>query len=190
MNPAMQYLITHTYFHHNYKVSTPDKQHLFHVVNSSFRPRKPDLTFHQGPDSHGPIAGICKFRHFSSDCEAGLGSPDQPSKVDWVHLHKHDKMRQWWFRMKMDESKKKKTFTWKRVHLRNTWKHELVEESTQNVVAILSPSEVFKKTDQMDIFSDFGPHFNLSVLISGLAVLEKVRRLEASDSGAPGGGGC
>lgn len=202
MNPAVQYLITHSFWRHDYDVSTPTKQHLYHINNSSFTPGKPDLTFHRSSDANGPIVGVCKFRHFSSDCEIGVGSPERPGKMNWEYLHKQGfTKRIYWFRMQMDDGSKK-TFTWKRTHSLGSGyeNHKLVEESSQTVVAVFSSGSVFSKTTgHLDIYWNLGSRFNLMALISGIALVEKVRRAKnsasASSSGgagaaAAGGGGC
>ena len=203
MNSAGQYLITHSFWRHNYDVSTPNKTHLFHVANSSFTPGKPDLTFHRSPDSNGSIAGVCKFRHFSSDCEIGLGDPERPNRMDWEYLHKQGfTKRVYWFRMQLDDGTKK-TFTWKRTHSLGSGSenHKLVEETSQTVVAVFSSGGIFSKTTgYLDVYSDLGPRFILMVIISGIAMIEKGRRARQSSAaagasaggggGGGGGGGC
>ncbi|KAJ5457211.1 hypothetical protein N7530_012485 [Penicillium desertorum] len=198
MNPAAQYLITHSFWRHNYDVSTTNKTRLFHVANSSFMPGKPDLTFHRSPDANGPIAGVCKFRHFSSDCEIGLGDPERPNRMDWEYLHKQGFMkRTYWFRMQLDDGTKQ-TFTWKRTHSLGSGSenHKLVEETSQTVVAVFSCGSISSKTTgYLDIYSNLGPRFSLMALISGIALIEKGRRtnqttaLSGASAGGGGGGG-
>ncbi|CAG7934795.1 unnamed protein product [Penicillium nalgiovense] len=192
MDPVAQYLITHSFWRHNYDVSTTNKTHLFHVANSSFTPGKADLTFHRSPDSNGPIAGVCKFRHFSSDCEIGLGDSAQPNRMDWEYLHKQGFMKRiYWFRMQLDDGTKQ-TFTWKRTHSLGSGSenHKLVEETSQTVVAVFSSGGIFSKTTgYLDIYSNLGPRFSLMALISGIALIEKGRRARQASGGAASGGG-
>ncbi|KAJ5177405.1 uncharacterized protein N7500_000104 [Penicillium coprophilum] len=193
MNPAAQYLITHSFWRHHYDVSTIDKTHLFHVANSSFTPGKPDLTFHRSSDSNGPVVGVCKFRHFSSDCEIGLGDPERPNKMDWEYLHKQGfTKRIYWFRMQLEDGTKQ-NFTWKRTHSLGTgWEnHKLVEDTSQTVVAVFSSGGIFSKTTgYLDIYLPLGPQFYLMALISGIAVVEKVRRAKQSAQSGGGGAAC
>ncbi|KAJ5496284.1 hypothetical protein N7463_008271 [Penicillium fimorum] len=191
MNPAAQYLITqtHSFWHHHYNVSTEENTHLFHVVNSSH------LTFHRSADSNGPIAGMCKFRHFSSDCKIGLSDPEQPSKINWEYLHKQGFIkRTYWFRIQLEDGTKQ-TYTWKRTHSLGTGseKYKLVEETSLTVVAVFSSSDraFSQTTGHLDIYLPLGPRLNLIVLISGLAVVEGERRLTRTTQGggAAGGGG-
>lgn len=197
MNPAAQYLITHSFWHHHYDVSTINKTPLFHVANSAYTPGKPDLTFHRSTDSNGPIVGVCKFRHFSSDSEIGLGDPERPNKMDWGTLHKKGFMKHiYWFRIKLDNGTNQ-TFTWKRTHSLGSGhvNHKLVEDTSQTVVAVFSSGGIFSKTTgYLDIYPNLGPRFNLMALISGIALVEKVRRGKQSSAGAGaaggGGSGC
>ncbi|KAJ5606863.1 hypothetical protein N7537_003482 [Penicillium hordei] len=199
MNPTAQYLITHSFWRHNYDVRTTNKTHLYHIANSSFTPGKPDLTFYRSPDSNGPIVGVCKFRHFSSDCEIGVGDPERPNKMNWEYLHKQGfTKRVYWFRMELDDGTKR-TFTWKRTHSLGSGfeNHKLVEETSQTVVAVFSSGGIFSKTTgYLDIYSNLGQRFYLMVLISGIALVEKIRRAKQSSAGAGaagaagGGGGC
>ncbi|CAG7917329.1 unnamed protein product [Penicillium olsonii] len=201
MNPTAQYIITHSFWRHHYDVSTPNKTHLFHVANSSLTPGKPDLTFHASADNNGPIAGVCKFRHFSSDSEIGLGNPSSPGRMEWECLHKQGfTKRQYWFRMHLDHGKKQ-TFTWKRTHSLGSGyeNYKLVEEGSNNVVAVFSSGSVFSKTTgSLEIYWNLGQRFYLMTLMSGLTVVERARRAKASAAStggaaggaAAGGGGC
>ncbi|KAJ5927533.1 hypothetical protein N7516_009306 [Penicillium verrucosum] len=195
MNPVAQYLINHNSKSENYDVSTTNKTHLYHIDNSSFTIGKPDLTFHHSPDSNGPIVGMCKFRHFSSDCEIGLRNPERPKEMTWEYLHKEGFLfmkRAYWFRMELDDGKKQ-TFTWKqtRSHGSGSENHKLVEGTSQTVVAVISSDGMFsKKIDYgyLDIYSNLGPRFYLTALISGIAVVERIRRAKPSAAGGGAGG--
>ncbi|KAJ5876233.1 uncharacterized protein N7529_001817 [Penicillium soppii] len=200
MNVSAKYIVTHSFWRHNYDISTPSKNHLYHVSNSSLTPGKPDLTFHTSTDSNGPIAGVCKFRHFSSDAEIGLGNPSTPNKMEWGYLHKQGfTKRQFWFRMHLDDGSRQ-TFTWKRTHSLGSGyeNYKLVEESNKTVVAVFSSGSVFSKTTgTLDIYFDYGRRFHLMTLISAITVVERARRSKAAASagstgGAAGaaGGGC
>ncbi|KAJ5355702.1 hypothetical protein N7517_010311 [Penicillium concentricum] len=194
MNPAAQYIITHSSWRSHYDVSTKDKTHLYRVVSSSFTPGKPDLTFHRSADSSGPIAGVCKFRHFSSDCEIGLGDPERPNKMDWQYLHKEGFMkRTHWFCMELEDGTKQ-TFTWKRTHSLGTGSenYKLVEGARQTVVAVFSSGGTFSKTTgYLDIYLHLGPQFYLMALISRLGIVEMDSRQRSTGAGgAAGGGAC
>ncbi|KAJ5121096.1 uncharacterized protein N7515_009057 [Penicillium bovifimosum] len=192
MNPGAKYIITHSFWRHHYDVSAPNNTHLFHIENSAFTPGKPDLTLHRGSNSHGPVVAVCKFRHFSSDCEIGLADPTRPGKMEWGDLHKKGFLeRSYSFRMRMDDGTDK-TFIWKRTHsLGNGHEnHKLVEESSQTVMAVFSAGSIFSKTaGDLDIYVNPSSLFNLMALITGIAVVEKTRRGKNTGASAGGGGG-
>ncbi|KAJ5969921.1 hypothetical protein N7501_006169 [Penicillium viridicatum] len=195
MNPAAQYLITHNFKSENYDVSTTNKTHLYHIDSSTFTIGKPDLTFHHSPNSNGPVVGVCKFRHFSSDCEIGLRHPERPNEMNWEYLHKEGFLFMkpaYWFRMELDDGTKQ-TFTWKQTRSLGSGSenHKLVQETGQTVVAVLSSGGIFSKKPgygYLDIYSNLGPRFYLTALISGIAVVERIRRAKPSAAGAGAGG--
>jgi hypothetical protein len=201
MNTTTKYIVTHSFWRHNYDISTTNKVHLFHVANSSLTPGKPDLTFHASSDNNGPIAGVCKFRHFSSDTEIGLGDPSAPGSMEWEYLHRQGfTKRQFWFRMHLEDGSKQ-TFTWKRTHSLGSGheNYKLVEESSKTVVAVFSSGGVFSKSSSLEIYFNLGTRFNLMGLLSIIAVVERSRRAKnataasaASGGAAAGaaGGGC
>ncbi len=194
--PIAQYTITRGVFRSNYDI-TSNGQHLYHVDNSHWTPGKPDLTFHAGADTNGPIAGVIKYRHFSSDTEIGLGNPSQPHAIEWFCLNR-DSIMSVRYSIRMSAStagasdQQPRTFTWKRTHSLSSSRSgglKLVDESDR-VVAVLSSERHFSTSAQMDVFAQYGDRFQLLVLVSGLALREKlVRARKAAAAGAGGGGG-
>lgn len=197
-----QYSITHSLWRHDYEVTGSQA---FHVDNSAFRPGKPDLTFHAGSDTTAPIAAVCKFRNFSSNTDIGLANPKYDSEMNWVCLSRRGLVKmQYGFSMDVGDHRSH-NFTWKSTHSMGTGRTgnlKLVDDSTQQVVAVFSRSSSFSKrgTGSLDIHVDYGERFQLMVLATGLAVREKLRRASnaASASAASGGaaaagaagGGC
>ncbi|CAI7633346.1 unnamed protein product [Penicillium crustosum] len=180
MNPAAQYYITHNSKSENYDVSTTDKTHLYHIDNSTFTIGKPDLTFHHSPDSKGPVVGV--------------SDPERFNKMKWEYLHKEGFIfkRAYWFRMELDDGTKQ-SFTWKQTSSlgSGSGNHKLVKENGQTVVAVLSSGGIFsKKIDYgyLDIYSNLGPRFYLMALISGIAVVERIRRAKPNAAGGAAGG--
>jgi hypothetical protein len=194
---SAQYHIAHTVWRHDYEVSG---SHVFHVDNSALRPGKPDLTFHAGPDTNAPVAGVCKFRHFSSDTEIGLGDPSK-SGISWERMSR-ESLRKVQYAFCMDPGDRRQhRFTWKKTSSlggSHTGNLKLVEESSGNVVAVFSSGGSFsKKTGQLDVYANYGERFSMMVLITGIALREKLRRANnaaASSAGAgsagAAGGGC
>ncbi|KAJ5893057.1 hypothetical protein N7504_009748 [Penicillium tannophilum] len=185
---ARQYSITHSLFRHDYEILS-NGNHMFHVDNSQLTPGKPDLTFHEGPDTKGPIAGVCKYRHFSSDAIIGLGDPRHPS-MSWEHLSRDSLLScRYSFRVRLDD--RTRTFTWRRTHSIKGETLELVHEATHDLIAEFSSGTTFsKKAGQLEIYKCYGDQFALLVLITGLALREKLRRKRTnSAAGAAGAGG-
>ena len=194
---STQYHIAHSVWRHDYEITG---SHAFHVDNSTLRPGKPDLTFHAGPDTNAPVAGVCKFRHFSSDTEIGLGDPTTP-RISWESMSRESLRKvKYTFSMNFGDRRQRR-FTWKKTsslggsHSGNL---KLVEEPSGSVVAVFSSGGSFsKRTGQLDIYANYGERFSLMVLITGIALREKLRRASnnaAASGGSAGaagaGGGC
>lgn len=166
--------------------------------NSRWTPGKLDLAFHVGTNTNSPIANVTKYRHFSSDTEIGLGNPSQPHAIEWFCLNRDSIMSvRYSIRMSAGTAgasdQQPRTFTWKRTHSLSSSRSgglKLVDESDR-VVAVLSSERHFSTTSaQMDVFAQYGDRFQLLVLVSGLALREKlVRARKAAAAGAGGGGG-
>jgi hypothetical protein len=177
------------------------------VDNSHWNPGKPDLTFHTGANTTGPIAGVSKYRHFSSDTEIGLGDPSQPHAIEWFRLNRDSIMSgRYSIRITLgtttgsnsNQQSQPRTFTWKRT--RSLSKHsgglKLVDESDRVVAVFGSGGSFSSTTGQMDIYVPYGERFQLLVLVSGLALREKLARARnaaaagaGAGAGAGGGGG-
>lgn len=182
--PVAQYSITHGMWRHDYEVTGPQS---FHVDNSSFRPGKPDLTFHAGPNNTAPITAICKFRNFSGDADIGLADPKQVDGMTWVCMNRPSLIKtEYGFRMDIGDHEPHH-FIWKSTHaMGNGWAGnlKLVDETTQEVVAVFSTSRSLtkRKTGSLDLYVNYGERFQLLVLTTGLAVREKLRRTSQGSS--------
>lgn len=193
--PIAQYTISRGLFHKAWNI-TNNGQTIYHVDNSHWTPGKPDLTFHAGANTTGPIAGVSKYRHFSSDTEIGLGDPAQAHAIEWLCLNRDSRMSvRYSFRMNIGSDHQSRTFTWKRTRSLGSGRFgslKLVDESDR-VLAVLSSGGSFTSTSgQMDIYVQYGERFQLMVLVSGLALREKLARARkaAAASGGGGGGGA
>lgn len=193
---SSRFRITHSMWHHDYDVRGSQ---VYHVDNSSWSPGKPDLTFHAGSNTSAPVAGICKFKHFSSDTEIGLRDSKQPDGMSWVRLNRQGFFKvQYNLRMDVGDHQPH-IFTWKSTRSRGIDTSDnlkLVDEQTRQVVAVFSSGSAFSsKPSQLDIHVNYGDRFQLLVLVTGLAVHENSRRARAAAAGSAGaaagaGGGC
>ncbi|KAJ5698184.1 hypothetical protein N7462_000189 [Penicillium macrosclerotiorum] len=198
-SPTAQYLITHSFWRHDYTVTTRGRD-VYRVHTSQYSPGKPDLTFYAGPDTSGPVAGVCRYRHFSSDTEIGLGDP-RDGRMYWERMHRDGKMTvRYCFRVRVGRGLQ--TFTWKKTSMgQGTFGNLKLVDEAGRVVAVLSSGSTFsKRTGQLDVYAQYGGTFPMMVLFSGIALREKLRRASnnaaaaaASSGGAAAGaagGGC
>jgi hypothetical protein len=191
--PIAQYTISRGFLHKAWDI-TINGQTVYHVDNSHWTPGKPDLTFHAGPNTTGPIAGVSKYRHFSSDTEIGLGDPAQAHAIEWFCLNRDSRISvRYSIRMSIGSNHQPCTFTWKRTRSLGSSRHsgdlKLVDESDR-ILAVLSSGGSFTSTSgQMDIYAQYGDRFQLMVLVSGLALREKLARARKAAAASAGGGG-
>ena len=66
---------------------------------------------------------------------------------------------------------------------------KLVDERTNEVVAVFTSDLSLNKCGRMQIRADFGESFDTMVLLSYVSIYEKARRRERSSGGGGGGGG-
>ena len=199
------YHIYHSYFRYDYNVTSADKAPLYHADNSSWTPKKPDLTLHAGTDNYAPIVAVCKFIHFSRHCKIGLGNPEDLNNILWEDLlsqgYTHGKYR--WQMPVRGGASERRSYVWKRttsVGVNNSSpskisadNYKLVDEKTEQVVAVYSSSshKSVSKSGKLEVLVDHGQDFDVVVLITALAVIEKHRRRNQSSAAADGaGGGC
>lgn len=210
MNTTRLYHLYHSFWRHDYDVTTADKSPLYHVDNSSWTPKKPDLTLHHGTENKAPIVASCKYTHFSRHSKISLGNPDDPNQVQWEDFicqgYTHGKYR---WQLPMRNKGERPSFIWKRtssVGVQNSspsmfsqGNFKLMDERTNGVVAVYSSSahKSLDKSGKLEIYGEYGPDFDVMVLITALGMIEKNRRRNSSGgaasgaaAGAGGGGGC
>ncbi|KAE8146727.1 C6 zinc finger domain protein [Aspergillus avenaceus] len=191
------YHVYHTMWHYDYTVTAADKRPLYYVDNSSFTPKKPDLTFHAGPDKIGPVVGVCKFLHFSRHVKLGLGDPQIVNSVEWEDLicqsYMQNKYR-WQMTVPGINGMERRSFIWKRTHsvavegssatMFSSRNFKLVDEQTGQIVAVFTSNafKSMKKSGKLQITPNYGQQFDLMVLLTGLSL--------SSGGGGGGGGGA
>ncbi|KAJ5109709.1 hypothetical protein N7532_002354 [Penicillium argentinense] len=187
----VHYKINPTFWKRNYEISGT---HPIFVENSTMTPGKPDLTFHAG-DSHGPVLGVARYRHFSSDIEIGLS--DHPSSnpgpsMRWQSLHR-DGLSQSRYRFTTDMGNGRlESFTWRATHpisLTRDGSMELLHDSTHTVAATFSSKYSMRHTEQsLKVYPGLGGDIPLLALVTALTLYEKMRRRKAATSAATGAG--
>lgn len=192
------YHVYNTYWRNDYNITTADKQQLYHVDNSSFTPKKPDLTVHAGTDNQAPIVAVCKFRHLSRNFRVGLGDPQNPNQVDWEEVAAHGVVREK-YRWQINLPHGRQAFVWKHTHsvgvdqsfssLSNR-NFKLEDERSGHIVALFSSTSMsLKKSGKFQVYANYGREFEVMALLSVLALYEKERRRAAASGGGGGGGG-
>ncbi|KAI9789512.1 MAG: hypothetical protein M1835_001634 [Candelina submexicana] len=166
---------------------------LYFVDNSVFTHGTPGVALIDGIDKTGPIIASAKFSAFSKKTAIDLGSPNKPNEVIWGELRRT-----------------KKTFVWTRTHndqyistdadaTKLCHHHlKLVDEATDEVVALFLSNRLksWHKMGKFQVWKSWGQGWELMMLLTGLAVIEKARRrararraVLASSGGGGGGGG-
>ncbi|KAA8645591.1 hypothetical protein EYZ11_001782 [Aspergillus tanneri] len=204
LNPDSRlYHIYRTVLHHHYDV-TSDKSPVFHLENSLFRPKKPDLTVHAGSDKNGPIVAVCKFLHFSRHLKLGLGDPQNINEVSWEDLvcqnYKLTQYR-WQMTVRTANGPTRQSFLWKTTHsvgvdgakpaMLSTRNYKLLDEQTGRIVAVFTSNSLksFTKCGKLQIDVDYGQEFEVMVILTVLALYEKQRRRNNRNNSGGGGGG-
>ena len=181
---------------HDYSVTTSDGSAAYYVLNSIFRRKSPDVTLYgPGGAKAGPVLAASRFCLWTSPIDICLGDPEardcQWETLMRQHRFKHSSYN---FSISMafeseDASPRmleRRSFTWKRSHgkevaggakwtMRNL---KLIDHKTEEVVAVflaVGPSS-WKKRGKFQLRRDWGPQWEMAVLITGLALLEKKAR--------------
>ncbi len=184
---------------------------LYFVDNSIFTRGTPDVALIDGVDKTGPIIASAKFSAFSNKSAIGLGSPDKPNEVIWEELRRVSKdwsKYAWTMAIPDGNQQMRKTFVWTRTHddkyigghddvTKLSHRHlKLVDEATGEVVGLFLSNQLksWHKMGKFQVWRSWGPEWELMMLITGLAVIEKARRRararrSAWASGGGGGGG-
>ncbi|KAL6235719.1 hypothetical protein BDW75DRAFT_208837 [Aspergillus navahoensis] len=198
------YHIYHTPIRYDYRISDAEKNHLYYVYNSHLTPLKADITVHAGENSNAPVVGVCKFLHLSRHCKVGLGDPQHAGGMAWEDLHCQNlAMTKYRWPMSVplaDGRLGRRWFLWKRTQsvgadgaspslfsLRN---YKLIDELTGQVAAVFT-SNSFKsvrKNGKLQVVAGYGPDFDRMVLITLLAIYEKIRRCWGKGGGGGTGG--
>lgn len=190
-------------FRRHYEIKSANDNPLYHVDISAFTPNKPDLTLHAGTSTSAPKIAASKFLKLSGDCKLALGDPDDITNTQWEDMTKesaiHSKYR---FEMTIPTASghgERRVFFWKRTHKvmvddakafpLSMRSFKLIDERSEQVVAVFSRERSFTKCGTMQIRVDHGEGFDRMVLISGLSLYERSRRRNHSTAGGGGGGG-
>lgn len=198
------YHIYRKFFQHDYTVTAADKTPLYFGDNSTWTPKKPDLTIHEGTDNKAPVVAAVKFLKFSRHCKVGLGDPDDMNNAMWEDLigegYSHGKYN-WQMLLDKDGAPNRYSFVWKRtssVGVGNTHpsklttdNFKLVDEQTGQVLAVYTTSnhKSVDKAGKIEVYPDYGRDFEIMTLATILTIVERHRRRKQNRRAATAGGG-
>lgn len=166
---------------HNYSVVTDDDQggkHQFYIENDPSATEKSDLTFYDGADSNGPVIGLSNFLRGSANCDVAL--VDEQLREDWVSVTKKGFMSMK-YTFQIPVRGEPGSFAWKKTHSMGSGSTprgsmKLVDEPSQDVVAVFSSDRFSMVTGRLDMREDYGDSFDRWALVTGIAVRESQRR--------------
>jgi hypothetical protein len=205
--PFKELGVYHTVSHLCLRVLDVNDVPLYYVDNSFWTSKKPDVTLHAGSDKTGPILGVSKYTAFSSDVKVGVGDPnvDNGSNMIWEDVIKKSKIKhnRYDWSMTLPGTYERCTFIWKRTHhfgLENEHRtakwaltnFKLIDGQTGEIVANFANNGIkqWKKMGKVVIRAEYGAQWELMVLLTALAIVEKARRRERAKRWAGAGGVC
>ena len=207
--PAKELGVYHTKLHINLSIHDDASNAPLYFVNNSFWTRNTaDVTLHAGSDRTGPILGVAKYTPFSSDMKVGLGDPNAADisglYVTWEDVTKESKIKHSSYKwsMTLPGTYERRSFTWKRTHhfgLENEGRtakwavtnFKLIDDQTREIVANFANNGIkqWKKMGKFVVRAEYGQEWELMVLLTVLAIIEKARRRERARRSGKGGGG-
>jgi hypothetical protein len=171
------------------KAVDPKRDAIYYVNNSSFMPGKPDVTLSAGSEKGGKVVGVCRMRFGLGTYNIALGDPGKDGvDAPWEMMKRHGVFgsRYWEFSLPVAKgSSERRTFRWKRTHDKSIdvgglslGNKKLIDQETQEIVAVYLSNQTksWKKRGKLLICKDYGEDWELMVLITLLALLEKQRR--------------
>ncbi|RMZ75141.1 hypothetical protein DV738_g5631, partial [Chaetothyriales sp. CBS 135597] len=201
--------VVHTKTHLNLRICDPmqDNACVYFVENSSFTPKKPDVILFSGnkkPDRS--ILGVARWScMYSKDVMIGLGDAGSRNEngpnilwekmtctSGWTYSEHH-------WRYSVDHENRE--YVWKRTHREgvepehNSWSSmnfKLLDAQTNEVVATYASYtlKAWTKFGRFTFRQDCGQSWQLMVLLTCLALIEKHRRRDRVRSTTYGGGSC
>lgn len=169
-----QFHVTRESPSHNYCVVTDNDQggqHQFYIENAPSATEKSDLTFYDGADNNGSVIGLSKFLRSSASCDV---------KEDWVSVTKKGFMSMK-YTFHIPVRGELGSFAWKKTRSMGSGSTphgnmKLVDEQSQDVVAVFSSDRFSLVTGRLDMREDYGDSFDRWALVTGIAVRESQRR--------------
>ncbi|KAM0519143.1 hypothetical protein ACHAPE_004143 [Trichoderma viride] len=171
-----------------------EEEPLYKVKNQPLPGNRPDLALHSGPDLATPILVSCYMPKFSRHCKIGFGDPTSGEPIVWEDFFKPKKSScernisvSFSSGDIVSETGKgeREQLTWKRTnhvsvpgkkfHAATKRNRKLIDERGE-VVAIFTHDIKVGVEGWLQINVDRGRDFDVLVMITVLAICEKIRR--------------
>lgn len=171
-----------------------EEEPLYKVKNHSLPGNRPDLALHSGPDLTTPILASCYMPKFSRHCKIGFGDPTSGESIIWEDFFKPKKSScernisvSFSSGDIVSETGKgeREQLTWKRTnhvhvpgkkfHAATKRNRKLIDERGE-LVAIFTHDLKIGVEGWLQINVDRGRDYDVLVMITVLAIIEKIRR--------------
>ncbi|KAL7784564.1 hypothetical protein V8C37DRAFT_355774 [Trichoderma ceciliae] len=178
----------------SYQIIPEGEEPRYKVKNLTYPRSAPDLALHDGPDLTAPILVMCHMPKFSRHFKIGFGDPAGPEPVIWedfIRPKKSSCERRISVSLSGDNAisetgkGERQEFVWKRTrhvsvpgkkfHSASMRNRKLVDEQGE-VVAIFTYDTKIGVTGWLQINVDRGRDFDVMVMITALAISERIRR--------------
>lgn len=178
----------------NYEIVPDGEEPLYKIKNCPYPGAAPDLALHDGPDLTAPILAMCHMPKFSRHFKIGFGDPAGPEPVIWEDFIK-PKKSSCERRISVVFSSlgsisetgdgERQEFIWKHtrhvgvpgknLHAHSLRNRKLVDERGE-VIAIWTYDTTIGVAGWLQINVDRGRDFDVMVMITALAICERIRR--------------
>ncbi|RFU75123.1 hypothetical protein TARUN_7125 [Trichoderma arundinaceum] len=181
-------------FKYNYTIIPEGDKPLYKVKNSLLPRGAPDLALHDGAEESAPILAMCHMPKFSRHFKIGFGDPAGPEPVIWEDFIKPKKSsceRRISLVFSSDDviseagSGQRHEFIWKgtrhvgvpgkTLHSASGRNRKLIDERGE-VVAIFTHDMSIGVAGWLQINVNRGRDFDVMVMITALAICERIRR--------------
>jgi hypothetical protein len=187
------YGVYSTKWHFNLRIHDQHNVPLYFIENSSWTPHKPDVSLHAGSEKTDPVLGVARFEA-SGDMKVGIGdiNANDGLAMIWEDVTKKSRIKhsQYEWSMNLPGRHERRTFVWKRTHhfgledepnsAKSAWTNlKLFDAQTGKVVANFARNGTSwgGKVGKFVIRADYGEEWELMMLLTALAIVEKVRRV-------------
>lgn len=194
----------HTASRRNLRITTSDGSPLYYVNNSHFKPETPDVALHAGSEKTGKVLGVAKFgTMFSKYISIGLGDPnlDGGRDMTWLMMERTSTpliQSEFKFSMKIDlDDPHARTFVWKRSSAAvvgddaaySMQNFKLLDGENGEIVATFANNGLksWKKKGKFRFVKGlYGPEWEKVALLTGLSLVERVRRRQRAQRAGSG----